>query len=219
MTQFLNDFDASMRFKLRQINERLVALERTIENCELSSGYLSSEVLNRGVAGNNFMSVDSGSIPFITSNSSKEREIGNVADTVDNHEAKHVLWECDEDFRDAANAVIGPTEIKKSLDAMGTGGGQSLEKLQPAEKEGVSATGGEGMEILDDEQNMSRSNSVAHIPTKHEGIGREMESSSTTNAGSIAKKRPPRPGAPPPRPGGQSMPENAPPLPIRPTKS
>ncbi len=50
VTQFLNDFDASMRFKLSQINERLVALERTIENCELSSGYLSNEVINRGVA-------------------------------------------------------------------------------------------------------------------------------------------------------------------------
>ncbi len=75
------------------------------------------------------------------------------------------------------------------------------------------------MEILDDKQNTSRSNSVPHTPTKNEGIGREMEISPAASVGSSGGKRPPRPGAPPPRPGGQSMPENAPPLPTRPTNS
>ncbi len=218
MTQFLNEFDASMRFKLSQINERLVALERTIENCELSSGYLSNEVFMRGGArGGGFMSVGSNSTVINTMNSLSDRAMDDVSYTVGNHEVKNEVRDGDKNAREA-NAAICATEVKKSLEAMGKGGGQSLEKLQP-EGEGGSSTGGEVMETLNDKQNSSTSNSVLHTPTKNEGIGRAMESSPSTNAGSTGKKRPPRPGVPPPRPGGQSMPENAPPLPIRPTNS
>ncbi len=218
MTQFLNEFDASMRFKLSQINEKLVALERTIENCELSSGYLSNEVFMRGGArGGGFMSVGSNSTAINTINTPTERVMDDVSYTVGNHEVKNEVRDGDMNVREA-NAAICATEIKKSLEAMGTAGGQSLEKLQP-EGGGGSSTGGEAMETLDDKQNASMSNSVSHTPTKNKGIGRAMESSPSTNDGSTGEKRPPGPGVPPPRPGGQSMPENAPPLPIRPTNS
>ncbi len=114
-TQFLNDFDASMRFKLSQINERLVALERTIENCELSSGYLSNEVINRGVAkGTSFLSQASSCTPMTD----------DVLDTVDNREeANNKIRGGDKNVHEA-NAVVDHTETNKSLDeAMGRGGG------------------------------------------------------------------------------------------------
>ncbi len=217
VTQFLNEFDASMRFKLSQINERLVALERTIENCELSSGYLSNEVLMRGgVRGNAFIS-GSGSTNGNIITTSSERVMDGILYEEGDDDVKNEVNNGDKDLC-KASATMCATEIKESLEAMGTAEGKSLEKLEP-EGGGGSSTGGEAMETLDDKQNGSLGNSATHTPTKNGGIGKAIESSPSTNAESAGKKRPPRPGVPPPRPGGQSMPENAPPLPIRPTNS